>query len=219
MKLFVEDFHCRQIFFGCSHDNGFARPLEEYIGDSAKVSKVTLLEGVPFEKELLGLPYTKKKFDGLFRETKLGGIGFQSYPTPPMPTSSTIKNYNVFNGLPGRLPPPITADSPTPSVRSLIDLPRTPSSMTLDGLAPANKAKNWAAMAAAPPPQVSDMSAAEYRSTNREELIARNRFGQRVDPPCRDVDKNEIDRVKRLKLCNVHFLRNECAYGNACTHL
>ena len=91
--------------------------------------------------------------------------------------------------------------------------------MTLDGLPSVNKAKNWAAMAAAPPPHVPNMPTTDYRPASREEFIARNRFGQRVDPQCRDVDKNEIERVKKLKLCNVHFLRDACPYGTACTHL
>ncbi|KAF1970993.1 hypothetical protein BU23DRAFT_537170 [Bimuria novae-zelandiae CBS 107.79] len=212
LKLFIDDFHCRQIFFGCSHDNGFARPLEEYMGDVTKISKVTLLEGVPFEKELLGLPYKTKKFDGLFREAKINVLGVPASVSP-----APVKNYNVFNGLPTRLPPaPAALDSPTPSVRSLIDLPRTPSTTTLDGLALVSKTKNWAALAAAPPPP---QPVTEYRPANREEIIARNRIGQRVDPPCRDYDKNEVDRIKKIKMCNVHFLRNECPFGNACTHL
>jgi hypothetical protein len=216
LKLFIEDFHCRQIFFGCSHDNGFARPLEEYVGDVTKVSKVTLLEGVPFEKELLGLPYKNKKFEGLFRETKLNISGL---PGPVRGPSPAVKNYNVLSGLPTRLPPPTTLNSPTPSIRSLIDLPRTPSLSTLDGLATVSKTKNWAALAAAPPPPVLEKPAAEYKPANREEVIARNRIGQRVDPPCRDYDKAEVDRVKKIKMCNVHFLRKECPFGFACTHL
>jgi hypothetical protein len=43
---------------------------------------------------------------------------------------------------------------------------------------------------------------------NRDEGISRNRAGQRVDPPSKDYDKAEVDRVKKMKLCNMHFLRN-----------
>lgn len=214
LKLFVDDFHCRQIFFGCSHDNGFARPLEEYLGDQVKISKVTLLEGVPFEKELLGLPYKMKKFDGLFREFKINVLGAQVGLAAP-----AVKTYNMLNGLPTRLPPPFSSFESPPSRSVSLDLPRTPSSTTLDGLAPVHKVKNWAALAAAPPPPTTNQPMPEYKPLHREEIIARNRIGQRVDPPCRDYDKAEVDRIKKIKMCNVHFLRNECPFGDACTHL
>jgi hypothetical protein len=187
--------------------------LEEYLGDDARISKVTLLEGVPFEKELLGLPYRTKKFDGLFRGVKINILG-----APTGVVSPAVKNYNLLNGLPTRLPPPLTSFDSPPSRSVALDLPRTPSTTTLDGLATAHKVKNWAAMAAAPPPPASAQPIVEYRPTNREEIIARNRAGQRVDPPCRDYDKAEVDRIKKIKMCNVHFLRHECPFADGCTH-
>ena len=47
--------------------------------------------------------------------------------------------------------------------------------------------------------------------------VPRNRKGQRIDPVIKH-DKEEVDRVKRLKLCNVHFLRRQCPYGDGCSH-
>ena len=55
LKLTLLDYHCRQILFGCSHDNGYARTLESFADDGQAKARVTLLEGVPFEKELLEL--------------------------------------------------------------------------------------------------------------------------------------------------------------------
>ncbi|KAI9655922.1 MAG: hypothetical protein M1831_004767 [Alyxoria varia] len=49
------------------------------------------------------------------------------------------------------------------------------------------------------------------------EHVPRNRRGQRIDPVIKH-DKEEVDRVKRLKLCNVHFLRRQCPYGDGCSH-
>ncbi|KAF3037275.1 hypothetical protein E8E12_008346 [Didymella heteroderae] len=136
-KIFSQDYHCRKLLFGCSHDNGYARILEECSDKSEIVSKVVLLEGVPFEKELLPLP-------------------------------------------------------PGPVVNS------------------------WAAKAAAPPLPVSALPA--YEPADRNKVIARNRAGQRIDPPTKDYDKAEVDRIKKLKLCNVHFLRQECPYDMQCAH-
>lgn len=101
-------------------------------------------------------------------------------------------------------------------------LPRTPSSSTIasDGfvatLRPARVVNSWAAKAAAPPPTASASPA--YEPADRNKVIARNRAGQRIDPPTKDYDKPEVDRIKKLKLCNVHFLRQECPYDMQCTH-
>ncbi|KAF2797370.1 hypothetical protein K505DRAFT_143878 [Melanomma pulvis-pyrius CBS 109.77] len=245
-KLCAADMHCRQIFFGCSHDNGYARTLEDHSSDTSYLNRITLLQGVPFEKELLALPYKTKRFPGIFRESKIQvwgapgaippgtngingynspvGIGFNGCKAPLV-----AKNYNIINGLPSRFPPPVRTTSATLLLDSPIQapvaprLPRTPSSSSFasnDGFnpLPAKPAvMNYAAKAALPAPPVTEAPA--YKPANREEVIARNRGGQRVDPPCRDYDKTEVDRIKKIKMCNVHFLRDECPYGPACTHL
>ncbi|PSN66424.1 hypothetical protein BS50DRAFT_554718 [Corynespora cassiicola Philippines] len=225
-KIFINDIHCRQVFLGCSHDNGYARLLEDNVADPVYTSKVVLMEGVPFEKELVALPHRKKKFEGLFRDSK---ISFPSEASPVAggsPVSSTPKNYNMIGGLPSRFPPPsrvgtpqdkdLLLDSPIPP-KATLNMPRTPSTSTLassDGIAPK---MNWAAKAAAPPPSRTETPV--YKPANREEVVARNRLGQRVDPPSKDYDKAEVDRIKKIKMCNVHFLRQECPFGNNCTHL
>ncbi|KAI4615595.1 uncharacterized protein J4E87_009054 [Alternaria ethzedia] len=241
-KLYSQDYHCRRIFFGCSHDNGYARTLEQCSDRLQVTNKVVLLEGVPFEKELVGLPYQTKKFPGLFRETKL--VVWGSGPTyaastyanglPPafvpgrIDSNDSSKASVASTGLPSRFPAPSKSpimDSPLPNRATMMALPRTPSTSTLasDSTFPALKPDppapllNWAAKAAAPPPPVTETPV--YKPANREEVIARNRAGQRVDPPCKDYDKAEVDRMKKIKLCNVHFLRAECPYDTKCTHL
>jgi len=227
--------HCRQVFFGCSHDNGYARVLEKYSDDATHLHRITLLEGVPFEKELNMLPFRTKKFLGIFRDTKItvwnapptvlpgvNGInmqGHQSYPSG--------KSYSMIGGLPTRFPLAVRLSSDNILLESPIQrkvtplLPRSPSNSSFASNECPMTAKsaimNYAAKAALPAPPVSE--APTYRPTNREEVIARNRAGQRVDPPCRDYDKPEVDRIKKIKMCNVHFLRNECPYGTSCTHL
>lgn len=208
--------------------------LEECSDKSELLDKVVLLEGVPFEKELVTLPYTTKKFSGLFRDSKLvvwGASNSFSPAGPGTPGGSPSPNPKIFNmlsGLPSRFPAPARVpssslmDSPVPAKASLMSLPRTPSSSTLasDGypaLKPASMINSWAAKAAAPPPPSSEVP--EYKPADREEVIARNRAGQRVDPPSKDYDKTEVDRIKKIKMCNVHFLRRECPYDGQCTHL
>lgn len=231
-KIFTQDYHCRKLLFGCSHDNGYARVLDECSDKAEIVSKVVLLEGVPFEKELLPLPYSAKKFPGIFRDSKLVALGATAQPPPAGKLRQTSgigtpvapsKVYDVSSGLPGRFPAPLpqVMDSPIPA-RAIVALPRTPSSSTIasDGFVTASRPApaiiSWAAKAAAPPPPASASPA--YEPADRNGVIARNRAGQRIDPPIRDYDKAEVDRIKKLKLCNIHFLREECPWDLQCSH-
>ncbi|KAJ8117376.1 hypothetical protein OPT61_g1412 [Boeremia exigua] len=226
-KIFSQDYHCRRLLFGCSHDNGYARVLEEFSDKPEVVSKVILLEGVPFEKELLPLPYSTKKFSDVFRDSKLNCWGINNF-FPGQPRHAVGRNtppqkvYDISTGLPGRFPAPLQVmDSPLPARATAVGLSRTPSTSTIasEGFV-TNKthypANSWAAKAAAPPPRVSSVPA--YEPADRNEIIARNRAGQRIDPAFKDYDKAEVDRIKKLKLCNVHYLRQECPYGTQCAH-
>ena len=226
-KLFSQDYHCRRLLFGCSHDNGYARALEESSDKTELLEKVVLLEGVPFEKELVPLPYSTKKFPDLFRDTKIVVRGSHLVATagefsPPSPKISA-----THAGLPTRLPTvkgawPIL-DSPVINHALLANLPRTPSTSTVasEGFQavkpPSVTMHSWAEKAVAPAPLVS--SSPVYRPAKREEVIARNRCGQRIDPPCTAYDKTEVERIRKLKLCNVHFLRQDCPYDTTCAHV
>ncbi|KAF2703489.1 hypothetical protein K504DRAFT_179104 [Pleomassaria siparia CBS 279.74] len=246
-KLYGPDMHCRHIFIGCSHDNGYARALEDYAHDPSYLRRITLLKGVAFEKELLALPFPTRTIPGIFRTSKIqvpgapgaippgtNGINGGAYKPPHFangiigeaPKSPQVaKSYNIISGLPSRFPAPVRApsenlfDSPVQRMASPF-LPRTPSESSFASTGspiPARPVMNYAAKAALPAPPVTE--APVYKPANREEVIARNRIGQRVDPPCRDYDKTEVDRIKKIKMCNVHFLRDECPYGANCTHL
>jgi hypothetical protein len=227
-RTFSRDYHCRRLLFGCSHNNGFARVLEEVSDNSETVSKVVLLEGIPFEKELLGLPYNTKRFPNIFRDSKLVASPSNTFVPGRLRHVSGVatplqKNYDISTGLPTRFPAPLppVMDSPIPVTANAVRLPRTPSTSTIasDGFITTKAAPaitSWAAKAAAPPPPGSAVP--KYEPADRNEVIARNRAGQRIDPPCKDYDKAEVDRVKKLKLCNVHYLRQECPYGVNCAH-
>lgn len=78
LKMYLHDYHCRQIILGCSNDNGYTQLLEQYVSDKEALSRITLLEGAPSRKESAGLPYDTAKFAGLFRETKINTFGKRS---------------------------------------------------------------------------------------------------------------------------------------------
>ncbi|KAF4994272.1 hypothetical protein FGRMN_5910 [Fusarium graminum] len=51
----LDDVHCRQVFFGASADNGYARLLGPCAQDKALSQRICLIEGPPFERELAAL--------------------------------------------------------------------------------------------------------------------------------------------------------------------
>ncbi|KAI4785104.1 hypothetical protein E4T44_14190 [Aureobasidium sp. EXF-8845] len=60
------------------------------------------------------------------------------------------------------------------------------------------------------------------KSVNEQEQlpadgIRRNRKGQRIDPPTPEFKKDEVNRLKKLKLCNAYHLRGDCPYPNDAT--
>jgi hypothetical protein len=62
------------------------------------------------------------------------------------------------------------------------------------------------------------------KSVNEQEQlpadgIRRNKKGQRIDPPTPEFKKDEVNRLKKLKLCNAYHLRRDCPYPDGkCEH-
>ncbi|CAF9934684.1 MAG: hypothetical protein ALECFALPRED_006061 [Alectoria fallacina] len=184
-KLHLYDSHCRRILFGCSHDNGYARLLED-VADLAIRDGITLLEGVPFERELSQLKstYHTTRFEGLFRTTKIN-IYNQQYPQPP--------------GLP---PPQVQQTMGLPPYQSPYQpgLARTISASPSAPLNPA--APTWASAAMTAPSQMASPPPTPQPTANATKQVLRNRYGQRIDPIV-SYDPNEVKRIKKLKMCNV----------------
>ncbi|KAK7519486.1 uncharacterized protein IWZ02DRAFT_521103 [Phyllosticta citriasiana] len=202
LKLNLRNRHCRQILLGGSHDNGYTRILGEVVNYEQAIQKITLIEGVPFAREYGALPFRVHKFGDLFRPQKIS-LYDQGFPAPfPPPGLSPFQN---------RIQSPISTSSiVAPTDNSNMSPASAVASPTGTGTGWANVAAK-AARLPAPMPQTPPM-----RDTSG---IPRNRKGQRIDPPTSNPGIDEVTRVKRIKMCNVHFLRNECPYGNACTHV
>ncbi|KAH7139137.1 hypothetical protein B0J11DRAFT_516140 [Dendryphion nanum] len=241
-KLYLDDFSCRKIFFGCSHDNGYARVLEDYT-DDLSISRVTLIGGVPFEKELIPLPFQKMVLSNIFRNAKIlvpgapcavapGANGPQVRRDNNTKADSSL-DLNAYEFI-GRHLTPLsgfshwqkpshsnrTLDSPNPALmegnprKSLIS-----TICTNDGLvAKTAPVMSWAAKAAATPVAAAK-SSVEKSMKSSTPYVAHNRSRQRVDPLGPNYDKTEVERIRRMKLCNVHFLRKECPFGRNCTHI
>ena len=207
-KLDLHNCHCRHILFGCSHDNGYARLLED-VADRENLSRITLLEGVPFERELalLKTKYNTTRFQGLFRTAKVvvhpHQYSQQQQQLPmvqPQPQLTSVT-----------LPPPQYHSSYQPAEV------RPPSASTSNSSMMNPMAASWASAAVAPTAHVASPPLTPQPTPPSNNIIPRNRWGQRVDPVM-TFDKLEVSRVKKIKMCNIHYLRNDCSYGDSCTH-
>ncbi|KAL2194262.1 hypothetical protein P885DRAFT_8808, partial [Corynascus similis CBS 632.67] len=81
------NIHCRQIIFGGSADNGYARLLGPLAQDDAMCKRVTLLEGPPFAGELIAIKnnFRTVKFEDIFRSEKLENRMTYHYSHPVIP--------------------------------------------------------------------------------------------------------------------------------------
>lgn len=211
LKLNLYSPTCRHIMLGCSHDNGYARILGEISNYNYLVDKITLLEGVPFGREFAALPFKIQKFEGLFRPQKInafgsigGGVGIGN---------GVGIGGGADNGLPSPFPPPGLVNKANSNLVRM----QSPKISTVNAIsATAGANAGWANVAA----KAAALPLPSPKQTNRDpNNIPRNRKGQRIDPPTKNFDKDEVNRVKRIKMCNVHFLRHECPFGANCTHV
>lgn len=256
-KLHLYNCHCRHIIFGCSHDNGYARLLED-VADEPMHNHISLLEGVPYEREIAAIKskYGNAKFEGLFRTAKI--VTYQQFqsqpqgrlpllnPSPMMPnqvslphfsngaqsTQKSSKSPQMFsndvqspqhlsngteptqftNGRHSTPSPNMTYQSPYQPL-----IAHTPSTSTSSSVVNPVVA-SWAAKAVSvPPAQIVSPPLTPKPAGASSANIPRNKFGQRVDPVMK-YDMNEVKRVQKIHMCNVHFLRRDCPYGDDCTH-
>lgn len=116
-ELGLNDVHCRRVLLGGSGDNGYARLLERHLADSPKRSKILLIEGPPFERELADLQgsFQVLSLSSVFRAQKLPSVKrrVSSQLTPPT-TPST-----------GYAAAASKASAPSTSATTRIDSPST----------------------------------------------------------------------------------------------
>ncbi|KAF1815550.1 hypothetical protein P152DRAFT_479469 [Eremomyces bilateralis CBS 781.70] len=243
-KLNLYDYHCRQIILGCSHDNGYARTLEEIV-QADLIKRITLLEGVPFERELVVLPFRKHKIMNLFRETKILSVpdftprapvftpgiraavmhppGFITASPPGYRSSSALAMRPVENGYPFAAPrfssqefPSLAENKAPTSFAEAVKAPTPPPTLSFPIPLKAT------ATVFTPKSNISRASSADggkpFWPIDFPEDIPRNRKGQRIDVPVVPYDKDLVNKIKALKLCNIWFLRGDCPYYADCTH-
>lgn len=234
LKLHIRGYQCRHILFGCSHDNGFARVLETYSMDQAALRDVTLLEGVPFEKELAELPFNTTKFPGIFRDSKINN----DLMSESRSRVDSIRSFNPTSGVftpssqtPAPTPPAISSrlgpsrvGSPALSIPNRDVLTRSSSIASSSAISDVPvSAGGWASIAAKNahrPLKDLPKPASEPRKVSGP-VIRQNKHEQRLDVHM-DYDHDRVYALKQLKLCNQHYIGRGCCHhdaGNgACPH-
>lgn len=181
---------------GCSNEIDYSRILEDALDDGELSGRVTLIEGVPFEKDLEHVKSAFKviKFPELFRSSKIESV------------------WGPWKAAVATKPRPQL--SPSPSQRTA-----SPSRQSTNTTSSANSI-TVPTGTLTPATQPSDFQVVRSKSSipPPPKTVERNKYGQRVDRlDFKTVPKDELSRLKKLKLCNFYFLQGECPNEN-CHH-
>lgn len=193
--------HCHQIFLAAVASQDLNSLLDEN-PDIPVHERVTFLE-------VQGLSVTEQ-FNHEISSTKL------DVPLVRVPTGSPM-------------PPPPPAKIAAPM---LARIPSTSSTKTMNS-GPGNPSVSagstpqlsWAAMTAQPfvsksgvltPSTNTPPPGVAVKSTTPE--VPRNKYGQRIDPVDTTIPYQELQRIKRMKLCNIYYLVSKTECNGNCGH-
>ena len=190
--------------------------LQPYMHDTQAKGRITLLEGIPFGPELAALPLRQKKIPGVFRDTKTTLPGPLNVYTDPRTRVGSNTSLNAASGVftPRTQTPALS--SPFGSVTSfdhnaMTGLPYHRADSSMDDSE--NGGGTWAKVTSrhahrpvkelvVSPPRVSAPT------------IQRNKKGYRLDSTMQ-YDREEVQRLKKLKACNQHYIGFGCCHYNA----
>lgn len=192
--------------------------------DESLQERITILSGEPLEASFSQLPFASVGMPEIFRNTKVG-------------SHQTIDHTQKLEGLPqafaspliGRqfgvmTPPPSTpslsirSDSRAEVIHAVKTSVSTSSSEALERSPPRAQPLSWASTAKKASALPTTVSIKPVRKETTP-TIRRNKHGQRLDPAPPEFKKDEVNHVRKLKLCNSHYLRADCEYPDAkCSH-
>ncbi|OOF91670.1 hypothetical protein ASPCADRAFT_211029 [Aspergillus carbonarius ITEM 5010] len=193
-KLNLYNCHCHQIFLGCSEDSAYAQILVDTLSELDLIGRVSLIEGTPFGEDLNSIKasYRISRFPEIFRDTKITPI------LAPWKAAVASK------------PPPVL--TPSPNQRA-VSLSRTSTNTSTN-------ASTSLSSISARPPSPGEFQVVQSKSVApaRPKIVERNKYGQRVDRlDFKSIPRDDMNRLKKLKLCNLYYLLGECTVDN-CQH-
>ena len=196
-QVFLYNCHCHQIFLGCPSTTEYAQFLEESLKEADLTGRISLVEGVTFEKELevVKSSYRTATFPDVFRSTKL-------VPAWVAPWKSNLPSRSLL--------------TPSQHLQNPPPLSRTSTNTSASGIG--------GALSVATPNKASDYP--DFQTVRNKVLgtappktVERNKYGQRVDRlDFKSIPRDDLNRLKKLKLCNYHFLLGECPNEESCFH-
>lgn len=200
LDLYIYNCHCHQILLGCSPEVEYSEKLEDILADRDLIGRVSLIEGITFDKDLESLKpsYRVANFPDIFRTAKI---------TPalaPYKAAVTAKSRPLFTPSPIQHAVPLSRTSTNTTLASN----NTP--VTLPTLS-TNSTDT---------PTTEEFQVVRPKASNssRPKTVERNRYGQRVDRlDFKSIPREDLNRLKKLKLCNFYYLQGECPNEN-CHH-
>ncbi|KAG9836543.1 HIT-like protein, partial [Aureobasidium melanogenum] len=223
LHMNIVDTHCKHILFGCEDGEIYAPMLRRLAENLETRSRITLLHGTQLDNRLASLQLAATQMSRVFRDTRVNTskvvdqipeLSFvptllQESVSPPSSSSSPATSHSSFRAVTTVVHPAVRelhSRQVSASSGQSVEMSATP--VTSWAMA----AKKGAAVKA--PPQ----SSIKQRELSADG-IRRNRKGQRIDPPTPEFKKDEVNRLKKLKLCNAHHLRHNCPYPDGkCEH-
>ncbi|KAJ5803229.1 uncharacterized protein N7503_005679 [Penicillium pulvis] len=198
-QVFLYNCHCHQVFVGCASNTEYAQFLEETLNDGDLTGRVSLVEGVAFDKELDAVKgsFRTAKFPDVLRSSKVA-------PIYVAPWKSSLPSRSLLTPSPSQQlqnPPPLSRTSTNTSASGLGAQP----------LAPTPNTNN----------EAPDFQVVRSKGSGSSPLktVERNKYGQRVDRlDFKSIPRDDLNRLKKLKLCNYYFLLGECPNEENCYH-
>jgi hypothetical protein len=159
--------------------------------------RISLIESIPSDKELddFKAPFRIAQFSDIFRSTKISSSPIASVKTPVKTQTAML--------------------SPHPRSASLT---RTSTNTSTSSATPTSWS-SWASVTASNPGDVTlQNSKPASAAAPKTPIVERNKLGQRIDRmDFKTVSKEELSRIKKMKLCNLYYLLGECPNTN-CYH-
>ena len=177
---------------------------------------------MPFEKELVTLPFQKKKFPGIFREGKIVLPGQIDLPSDFRPRVDSKTSLNAASGVfTPRTTTPSSVYSPLASIPNLdgaamglknLHLREHSTDSTVNSSE--SGGGTWATVTKKGANRPFKDLVRTTSEPTPESVIKRNRKGQRIDEPM-EYDRDQVQRFKKLKSCNQHYIGIGCCHFNA----
>ena len=213
LRLNLYDCHCHQVLFACSNKE-YTLVLDEVSKDEPVMDHLTLLETIPFDVGGLQHRFKTTRFDSIFSTIRPTMPIVTPKPPPnlmaALPVLTKVES-NKTNGNSSSSSTP-AMNWATVTAQAQANLPPPPALL---------KATTNGANATASTRSVTPASAASGVASKpiKGKLIETNRAGHRIDRVDDSIANYEIQRVKKLKLCNIYYLQSpDLCTSSSCTH-